>query len=207
MEIFGGRSIWWSRKPQCENLTEICTIIHSMSKNATEQENPLFSMMCCIILYLRILATSEFAHWNYIHASGRLLAMRVFYFLHLPSPHCRLLAQDTDPECLGFAIRFPAHSEWSPMISDMKGVFSTCPWVQWAPNLATDISCRSEWTSDPTFKFQMFSNDILTDIIVIKAVTEKTVRNLNLNFKFLSNGNFRWWAFRNYAYFVMKPSG
>ena len=26
--------------------------------------------------------------------------MRVFYFLHLPSPHCRLLAQDTDPECL-----------------------------------------------------------------------------------------------------------
>ena len=37
----------------------------------------------------------------------------------------------------------------------------------------------------------MFSNDILSDIIVIKAVTEKTVRNLNLNFKFLSNGNFR----------------
>ena len=33
----------------------------------------------------------------------------VFYFLHLPSPHCRLLAQDTDPECLGFATRFPAH--------------------------------------------------------------------------------------------------
>ena len=53
----------------------------------------------------------------------------------------------------------------------------------------------------------MFSNDILSDTIVIKAVTEKTVRNLNLNFKFLSNGNFRWWAFRNYAYFVMKPSG
>ena len=53
----------------------------------------------------------------------------------------------------------------------------------------------------------MFSNDILSDIIVIKAVTEKTVENLNLNFKFLSIGNFRWWAFRSYAYFVMKPSG
>ena len=63
------------------------------------------------------------------------------------------------------------------------------------------------WTSGTNFKFQMFSNDILSDIIVIKAVTEKTVRNLNLNFKFLSDGNFRWWAFRNYAYFVMKPSG
>ena len=53
----------------------------------------------------------------------------------------------------------------------------------------------------------MFSNDILTDIIVIKAVTEKTVENLNLNFKFLFNVNFRSWAFRNCAYFVMKPSG
>ena len=40
-------------------------------------------------------------------------------------------------------------------------------------------------------ELQMLSNDILSDIIVIKAVTEKTVRNLNLNFKFLSNGNFR----------------
>ena len=39
--------------------------------------------------------------------------------------------------------------------------------------------------------FKCFFNDILSDIIVIKAVTEKTVRNLNLNFKFLSNGNFR----------------
>ena len=53
----------------------------------------------------------------------------------------------------------------------------------------------------------MFSNDILSDIIVIKAVTEKTVRNLNLNFNFLSNGNFKRWAFRNYAYLVVKPSG
>ena len=42
-----------------------------------------------------------------------------------------------------------------------------------------------------SFHFNTFSNDILSDIIVIKAVTEKTVRNLNLNFKFLSNGNFR----------------
>ena len=72
---------------------------------------------------------------------------------------------------------------------------------------AQDYRLGPEWTSDPNFKFQMFSNDILSDIIVIKVVTEKTVRNLNLNFKFLSNGNFRWWAFRNYAYFVMKPSG
>ena len=31
----------------------------------------------------------------------------------------------------------------------------------------------------------MFSNDILNDIIVLKVVTEKTVKNLNLNFKFL----------------------
>ena len=38
--------------------------------------------------------------------------------------------------------------------------------------------CVGTWTSDPNFKFQMFSNDILSDIIVlvIKAVTEKTVR-------------------------------
>ena len=70
-----------------------------------------------------------------------------------------------------------------------------------------DYRLGPEWTSDPTFKFQMFPNDILTDIIVIKAVTEKTVENLNLNLKFLPNGNFRWWAFRNYAYFVMKPTG
>ena len=37
----------------------------------------------------------------------------------------------------------------------------------------------------------MFSDDILSDIIVIKAVTEKTVRNLNLNFNFFSDGNSR----------------
>ena len=39
--------------------------------------------------------------------------------------------------------------------------------------------------------------------IVPKVVTEKMVTNLNLNFKLL----FRSWAFRNCAYFVMKPSG
>ena len=72
---------------------------------------------------------------------------------------------------------------------------------------AQDYSLGPEWRWDPNFKFQMFSNGILSDIIAIKAVTEKTVGNLNLNLKFLSNGNFRWWAFRNYAYFVMKPSG
>ena len=60
---------------------------------------------------------------------------------------------------------------------------------------------------DLTFKFQMFSNDILNDRIVTKAVTEKMVTNLNLNFKFLFNVNFRSWAFRNCAYFVMEPSG
>ena len=43
--------------------------------------------------------------------------------------------------------------------------------------------------------------------IVPKAVTEKTVKKLNLNFKFLFNVKFGSWAFRNYAYFVMKPSG
>ena len=53
----------------------------------------------------------------------------------------------------------------------------------------------------------MFSNDILSSRIDTKAVTEKTVTNLNLNFKFLFNGKFRSWAFRNCAYFVMEPSG
>ena len=43
--------------------------------------------------------------------------------------------------------------------------------------------------------------------IVPKVVTEKTVKNLNLNFKFLFNVKFRPWAFRNCAYFVMEPSG
>ena len=53
----------------------------------------------------------------------------------------------------------------------------------------------------------MFSNDILSSKIDTKAVTIKTVRNLNLNFKFLFNGKFGSWAFRNCAYFVMKPRG
>jgi len=57
------------------------------------------------------------------------------------------------------------------------------------------------------FKFQMFSNDILDEQIVAKAVTEKTVTILNLNFKFLFNVKFRPWAFRNCAHFVMEPSG
>ena len=56
-------------------------------------------------------------------------------------------------------------------------------------------------------KFEMFSNDILSYRIDIKVVTEKTVTNLNLNFKFLFNVKFGSWAFRNCAYFVMKPSG
>ena len=53
----------------------------------------------------------------------------------------------------------------------------------------------------------MFSNDILSSRIDTKAVTEKTVKNLNLNFKFLFNVKVRPWAFRNCAYFVMKHSG
>ena len=53
----------------------------------------------------------------------------------------------------------------------------------------------------------MFPNDIIDEKIVTKAVTEKTVKNLNLNFKFLFNVKFESWAFRNSAYFVMKPSG
>ena len=53
----------------------------------------------------------------------------------------------------------------------------------------------------------MFSNDILSSKIDTKVVTIKTVRNLNLNFKFLFNVKFGSWAFRNCAYFVMKPSG
>ena len=55
--------------------------------------------------------------------------------------------------------------------------------------------------------FQMFSNDIFGARIDTKSVTEKTVTNLNLNFKFLFNVKFGPWAFRNCAYFVMKPSG
>ena len=47
----------------------------------------------------------------------------------------------------------------------------------------------------------------MSDIIATKSVTEKTVKILNLNFKFLFNVKFRLWAFRNCAYFVMKPSG
>ena len=61
--------------------------------------------------------------------------------------------------------------------------------------------------SEPNSNFQMFSNDILDEKIVPKVVTEKTVTNLNLNLKFLFNIKFGSWAFRNYAYFVMKPSG
>ena len=53
----------------------------------------------------------------------------------------------------------------------------------------------------------MVSNDIFYDKICQKVVTEKTVTNLNLNFKFLFNVKFGSWAFRNCAYFVMKPSG
>ena len=41
--------------------------------------------------------------------------------------------------------------------------------------------------------------------IVPKVVTEKTVKNLNLNFKFLFNVKFGPWAFRNCAYFDTKP--
>ena len=55
--------------------------------------------------------------------------------------------------------------------------------------------------------FLMFSNDIFYDKICQKVVTEKMVTNLNLNFKFLFNVKFGSWAFRNCAYFVMKPSG
>ena len=40
-----------------------------------------------------------------------------------------------------------------------------------------------------------------------KISYRKMVTNLNLNFKFLFNVKFRLWAFRNCAYFVMKPSG
>ena len=53
----------------------------------------------------------------------------------------------------------------------------------------------------------MFSNCVLNGGIVTKAVTEKTVTNLNLNFNFLFNVKFWSWAFRNCAYFVMEPSG
>ena len=60
---------------------------------------------------------------------------------------------------------------------------------------------------DQISNLNLFSNDILDEKIVPKAVTKKTVKNLNLNFKFLFNVKFGSWAFRNCAYFVMKPSG
>ena len=47
----------------------------------------------------------------------------------------------------------------------------------------------------------------MSDRIATKSVTEKTVKILNLNFKFLFDVKFRLWAFRNCAYFVMKLSG
>ena len=47
----------------------------------------------------------------------------------------------------------------------------------------------------------------MSDRIATKSVTEKTVKILNLNFKFLFDVKVRLWAFRNCAYFVMKPSG
>ena len=53
----------------------------------------------------------------------------------------------------------------------------------------------------------MFSNGILRGRIYTKSVTEKMVTNLILNLKFLFNVKFGSWAFRNCAYFVMKPSG
>ena len=46
----------------------------------------------------------------------------------------------------------------------------------------------------------MSSNDILSSRIDTKAVTEKTVKKLNLNFKFLFNVKFGSWAFRNCGY-------
>ena len=97
-------------------------------------------------LYDSILNTSHFEKQNY-HACGCILIYSNFRLLAQDTdPECRLLAQDTDPECLGFAIRFPVHPKWSPMISDMKGVFPTCPSVQLAPNLATDFSRQTSGT-------------------------------------------------------------
>ena len=75
--------------------------------------------------------------------------------------------------------------------------------VVWPQNCSHGL--ENFW--DPNFKIQMFSNDIFNEKIVTISVTLKTVKNLNLNFKFFWNWNFRSWAFRNYAYFVMKPSG
>ena len=46
-----------------------------------------------------------------------------------------------------------------------------------------NCSLGRDLLSEPNSNFQMFSNDILDEKIVPKAVTEKTVKNLNLNFK------------------------
>ena len=59
----------------------------------------------------------------------------------------------------------------------------------------------------------MFSNDILSSKIDTKAVTEKSVRNLNLNFKFLFNRNFTptapslhtWAGLRVEGEYVLEP--
>ena len=61
------------------------------------------------------------------------------------------------------------------------------------------------WNRIPNFK--CFLTTFSTVKTLKKVVTEKTVKNLNLNFKFLFNVKFRSWAFRNCAYFVMEPSG
>ena len=70
-----------------------------------------------------------------------------------------------------------------------------------------DVSYNVLKSFSQYLNFQMFSNDIFRARIDTKSVTEKMVTNLNLNFKFLFNGKFGSWAFRNCAYFVMKPSG
>ena len=46
-----------------------------------------------------------------------------------------------------------------------------------------NCSLGRDLLSEPNSNFQMFSNDILDEKIVPKAVTEKTVKKLNLNFK------------------------
>ena len=69
------------------------------------------------------------------------------------------------------------------------------------------VSCNVLKSFSQYSNFQMFSNDIFIARIDTKSVTEKTVTNLNLNFKFLFNVKCGSWAFRNCAYFVMEPSG
>ena len=76
-------------------------------------------------------------------------------------------------------------------------------WCCFMYNISPEVSFFTTFQISNVFYITIF----LSDRIATKSVTEKTVKNLNVKFWF--NEKFRLWAFafRNCAYFVMKPSG